>query len=64
LCFAANPEMIHTYGSSVYDVLEIEDSCFNTCALAAEETRKFETDGSVCSYHVCWMPGNQRKAGL
>jgi len=22
----------------------------------AEETGEFETDGFVCSYHVCWTP--------
>jgi len=55
LCFAANPETIHTHSSSVYGVLELEDSHFNTCAMA-EETRTFKTDSFVCGYHVCWMP--------
>jgi len=40
--FAENPETIHTHGSSAYGVLELEDSRFNTCAMA-EETREFET---------------------
>jgi len=51
LCFAANPETIHTCGSSVYGVLESEDSCFNTCAMA-EETREFKTDSFVHDYQV------------
>jgi len=53
LCFAANPKTMHMHGSSVYGVLELEDSCFNTCTIA-EETREFKTDGFVCGYHVCW----------
>jgi len=53
LCFAENSKTIHTRGSSVYGVLELEDSCFNTCAMA-EETREFETDSFVRSYRVCW----------
>jgi len=40
-------------GSSVYGVLKLEDSYFNMCAMA-EETREFETDSFVSSYHVCW----------
>jgi len=55
VCFAANFETIHMHGSSVYGVLELEYSCFNTCTMA-EETREFETDSFVCGYHVCWMP--------
>jgi len=54
LCFAAHPETIHMHGSSVYGVLELEDSRFNTFAMA-EETRQFETGSFVHSYHVCWM---------
>jgi len=53
LCFAANPKTIHTPGSSVYSVLELEDSHFNMHAMA-QETREFETDSFVCGYHVCW----------
>jgi len=41
--------------SSVYGVLELEDSRFNTCVMA-EETREFETDSFVHGYHVCWTP--------
>jgi len=55
LCFAENSKTIHTCGSSVYGVLKLEDSRFNTCTMA-EETRKFETDSFVHSYRVCWMP--------
>jgi len=46
LCFAANPETIHMHGSSVYGVLELEDTCFNMYTMA-EETREFETDSFV-----------------
>jgi len=46
-------ETIHTCGSSVYDVLELEDSHFNTCPMA-KETREFLTDSFVCGYNVCW----------
>jgi len=42
-------------GLSVYGVLELEDSRFNTCAMA-EETREFKTDNFVRCYHVCWTP--------
>jgi len=55
LCFAANPKTIHTCGSSVYGVLESEDSCFSMSTIA-EEAREFKTDSFVHSYHVCWMP--------
>jgi len=41
--------------SSVYGVLELEDSRFNMCAMT-EETREFETDSFVHGYHVCWKP--------
>jgi len=51
LCFAANPETIHTHGSSVYGVPELEDSRFNTCNMA-EETRKFKTDSFVHGYQT------------
>jgi len=44
---------IHARGSSVYGVLELEDSRFNTYAMA-EETREFKTDSFVHSYHVYW----------
>jgi len=53
LCFAANPETIYTCSSSVYGVLELEDSHFNTCTMA--EKKEFETDSFVHGYHVCWM---------
>jgi len=53
LCFAANPETIHTHSSSVYDVLELEDLCINMCTMA-EETREFKTDHFVHGYHMCW----------
>jgi len=46
VCFAANPETIHMHGSSVYGVLELEDFCFNMCAMA-EETREFKTDSFI-----------------
>jgi len=36
MCFAANPETIHMHSSSVYGVLELEDSHFNMCAMAKE----------------------------
>jgi len=59
LFFEANPETIHTRGSSLYGVLELEESRFTpTFAMAearAEETREFETDGSLRGYHVYWM---------
>ena len=42
-------------GSSVYGVLKLEDSHFNTCAMV-EETREFETDSFAHGYHVCWTP--------
>jgi len=54
LCFATNPETIHTCSSLLYGVLELEDSHFNMCAMA-EETREFESDSIFCGYHVCWM---------
>jgi len=55
LCFAANPETIHTHVLSVvYGVLELEDSHFNTCIIS-EETREFKTDSFVSGHHVCWM---------
>jgi len=53
LCFAANPAAIHMCGSSVYGVLELEDSHFNMCIMV-EETRELETNSFVHSYHVCW----------
>jgi len=53
LCFAANPDTIHTCGSSGYGVLKLEDSHFNMYAMA-EETREFKTDSFVCGFHVCW----------
>jgi len=40
--------------SSVYGVLKLKESHFNTCAMA-EKTREFETDSFVHGYHVCWM---------
>jgi len=55
LCFAANSETIHTQGSSVYGVLELEDSHFNMYAMA-EEAREFKTDGFVHGCHVYWTP--------
>ena len=55
LCFAANLETIHTRGSSVYGVLELEESHF-TLALWQKKTREFETDSSVCGDHVYWKP--------
>jgi len=55
LCFAANPKTIHTHGSSVYGVLELEDSHFNTCTMA-EETRESKTDSFIHGYHVYWTP--------
>jgi len=51
LCFAANPETIHTRGSLVYGVLELGDSHFNTCTMA-EETRDFKTYSFVRGYHL------------
>ena len=39
---------------AVYCVLKLENSHFNTCAMA--ETREFEIDSFVCGYHVCWTP--------
>jgi len=33
LYFAANPKTTHTCGSSVYGVLKLEGSRFNTCAM-------------------------------
>jgi len=33
LCFAANPETIHMRGSSVYSVIELEESRFHTYAI-------------------------------
>jgi len=59
LYFAANPKAIHTLSharsSSVYGVLELEDSHFNTYAMA-EETREFKIGNFVRGYHVCWTP--------
>jgi len=44
----------HMHGSSVYGVLELEDSHFNTCTMV-DETREFKSDSFVHGYHVCWM---------
>jgi len=45
-------------------ILKLEDSRFNMCTMA-EETREFETDGFVHSYHVYWTPvANWRTTGL
>jgi len=49
LCFTANPETIHTRSSSVYGVLELEESHFTH---ALWQKKEFETDSSVPGYHV------------
>jgi len=53
LCFATNPETIHTCNSSVYGVVKLEESHF-THVLWQKKTREFETDSFVHGYHVRW----------
>ena len=50
------------YGSSLYGVLELEDTRFNMCAMV-EETREFKTDSFVRSYQLenSWFVREKRE---
>jgi len=56
LCFAVNTKTIHTYGSTVYGVVELEESRFTRALWQKKQENSKLTVLSSCGYHVCWTP--------